>query len=89
VAKSNDVYGARIACTVTATVMISAACLAGYADGCLQNDRDARNFFYLTNPEGTAGDYLAHLRLTHGCAPGTSSASRADCRTMVGQDIAR
>ena len=87
-ANFNDVYDARIARAVTATVMISTACLAGYADGCLQNDRDARNFFYLTNPKGPAGDYRAHLRLTYGCAPGSSSASRADCAAMVGQDIA-
>jgi hypothetical protein len=88
VARSHDVYGARVAYTVTATVMISAACLAGYADGCLQNDRDARNFFYLTNPEGTAGNYRAHLRVLHGCAPGSASVARRDCWTMDGHEAA-
>ncbi len=87
--KSNDGTGARIASTLTSLVMISAACLAGYADGSLLNDRDARNFFYLTNPEGPAGNYRAHMRALHSCAPGSPHVTRKNCWTWAGRGVAR
>jgi hypothetical protein len=63
-----------------AAVMISAACFAGYADGRLLNDRDARNYFYLTNPDGPAGDYRAHTEALHRCAPGLRSVGEVGCQ---------
>jgi hypothetical protein len=57
-------------------VLVGAA-LAGHIHAVLANDRDAREFFYLTNPDGPAGDWVAHIQRERVCAPG---AVYVECR---------
>lgn len=64
---ANDPAGRRTIALLTAAALAAAASFGGMVHGNMLNEYDARQFFYLTNPDGPAGDYRAQAPT---CRPG-------------------
>lgn len=68
---ADDPSARRIARLLLVTGLAGAAGFGGMVHGSILSEYEARQFFFLTNPDGPAGDYRKTKLRAHECRPGS------------------